>query len=429
MKVTHCPNCQTCFKVTNEQLKLYNGKVRCGRCAFVFNALNHLIEVEDMSAQTLHMPPNALRQEKAEKPAEKVLEQPAETISPPSPAPEQKANAEVAPQPETGISITTEQPAEPAAEPETPPTAPVEVEAEPAATASDSESDELDTNPFIPRAALQEALSGDGNGLAIDSDTEATPSPSSNTQDSFDEEIEITAPNDGLDFTSQPIAENEPATAGNETTQPAARPFYVEPELDLDVSPAHELEEEAPKRPSRVFKPIADLSAPEPVLMETEDRFRPVWLVGSVVAVLLLVGQIVFANRTQITVGFPGLKPALEAICRGFGCSIPLPADDTLISIESSELNPEANQPNLIRLSATLLNRAEFDQALPMLELTLTDTNDQTMVRKVFEPSTYLDKSHPALAMPAKAELQANLALDIGDLKAAGYRLFLFYPK
>lgn len=429
MKVTHCPNCQTCFKVTDEQLKLYNGKVRCGRCAFVFNALNHLIEVEDMSAQTLHMPPNALRQEKAEKPAEKAPEQPAEVISSPSPVPEQKAAAEAAPPPETESSFTTEQPSEPATEPETKPDTPVEIEAESATAPSDIDSDELDTNPFIPRAALQEALTGDGIGLAIDSGTEAAPVASSDAQDNFDEEIEITAPDDGLDFTSRPIAETESTTASSETPQPAARPFYVEPELDLDVSPAHELEEEAPKRPSRVFKPIADLSAPEPVLMETEDRFRPVWLVGSVVAALLLAGQIVFANRTQITVGFPGLKPALEAVCRGFGCSIPLPADDTLISIESSELNPDANQPNLIRLSATLLNRAEFDQALPMLELTLTDTNDQTVVRKVFEPSTYLDKSHPALAMPAKAELQANLALDIGDLKAAGYRLFLFYPK
>ena len=64
-----------------------------------------------------------------------------------------------------------------------------------------------------------------------------------------------------------------------------------------------------------------------------------------------------------------------------------------------------------------------------MLELTLTDTSDQTVVRKVFEPSSYLDKSHPVSAMLAKSELQANLALDIGDLKAAGYRLFLFYPK
>jgi hypothetical protein len=163
--------------------------------------------------------------------------------------------------------------------------------------------------------------------------------------------------------------------------------------------------------------------------METEDRLRPVWLAGAAIAALLLVLQLVYINRTQITVSFPGLKPALTALCKGIGCSIPLPADDTLISIESSELNPDANQPNLIRLSATLLNRADFDQALPMLELTLTDTNDQTVVRKVFEPSSYLDKSHPASAMLAKSELQANLALDIGDLKAAGYRLFLFYPK
>jgi hypothetical protein len=31
--------------------------------------------------------------------------------------------------------------------------------------------------------------------------------------------------------------------------------------------------------------------------------------------------------------------------------------------------------------------------------------------------------------MLAKAETQALLSLDIGDTKAAGYRLFLFYPK
>lgn len=420
MKVTHCPNCQTCFKVTDEQLKLYNGKVRCGRCAFVFNALNHLIEVEDMSAQTLHMPPNALRQEKAEKSVEKALEQPVITAT--SQPPESPATEETETQAE--VEMTSESPTPTAATPVA-----ADTEAVPETAPAHVDSGELDTNPFLPRAALQEALSGDGIGLAIESETEVTPAPSSDAQDDFDEEIEITAPDDGSNFTSPPIAETESTTSSSDMAQPAARPFYVEPELELDVSPAHELEEDAPKRPSRVFKPIADLSAPEPVLLESEDRFRSVWLVGSIVAALLLLGQIVFANRTQITVSFPGMKPALEAVCRGFGCSIPLPADDTLISIESSELNPDVNQPNLIRLSATLLNRAEFDQALPMLELTLTDTNDQTVVRKVFEPSTYLDKSHPALAMPAKAELQANLALDIGDLKAAGYRLFLFYPK
>ena len=415
MKVTHCPNCQTCFKVTDEQLKLYNGKVRCGRCAFVFNALNHLIEVEDMSAQTLHMPPNAVRQEKVEKPADKPVASTA-TATTTDTAPAAETPAEVTESAEVSPSDNDSQ-----------------EEQQPAATDANNEvaEENLDTNPFIPRAALQEALTGSPDGLSLaaamgsNDDAEATPD---QEEDAYAEEIEIKAPDDGMSFGPAETAETPPATPAD-AKDAATKPFYVEPELDLDVCPPHELEEEPPKRPSRVFKPIADLTAPEPVLMETEDRLRPVWLAGAAIAALLLALQLVYINRTQITVSFPGLKPALTALCKGIGCSIPLPADDTLISIESSELNPDANQPNLIRLSATLLNRADFDQALPMLELTLTDTNDQTVVRKVFEPSSYLDKSHPASAMLAKSELQANLALDIGDLKAAGYRLFLFYPK
>lgn len=415
MKVTHCPNCQTCFKVTDEQLKLYNGKVRCGRCAFVFNALNHLIEVEDMSAQTLHMPPNAVRPEKAEKPADKPVV--------PAPTP---ATAEAEPEVSTATTESTESTETNAAD--TTSTEPEQlVTAEADNTVAE---DTLDTNPFIPRAALQEALTGDPDGLnlaaAMGNSTEAE---ATQEQEQFSEEIEIKAPDDGSSF-DQTVADGGSTPASStDVTEVTAKPFYVEPELDLDVCPPHELEEEPPKRPSRVFKPIADLTTPEPVLMEAEDRLRPVWLAGAALAALLLLVQLVYINRTQITVSFPGLKPALTALCGGIGCSIPLPADDTLISIESSELNPDTNQPNLIRLSATLLNRADFDQALPMLELTLTDTNDQTVVRKVFEPSSYLDKSHPVSAMLAKSELQANLALDIGDLKAAGYRLFLFYPK
>lgn len=44
MKVTRCPNCQARFRVQLEQLSAHQGKVRCGRCSFVFNALQFLLE-------------------------------------------------------------------------------------------------------------------------------------------------------------------------------------------------------------------------------------------------------------------------------------------------------------------------------------------------------------------------------------------------
>ena len=41
---TYCPNCQTVFRITAEQLRLRAGKVRCGQCHHVFNALDRLLD-------------------------------------------------------------------------------------------------------------------------------------------------------------------------------------------------------------------------------------------------------------------------------------------------------------------------------------------------------------------------------------------------
>jgi predicted Zn finger-like uncharacterized protein len=42
--LTRCPRCQTTFRVTPEQIKARQGRVRCGECMDVFNALDTLIE-------------------------------------------------------------------------------------------------------------------------------------------------------------------------------------------------------------------------------------------------------------------------------------------------------------------------------------------------------------------------------------------------
>ncbi|MGD8999429.1 MAG: DUF3426 domain-containing protein [Granulosicoccaceae bacterium] len=41
---THCPHCETVFRVSEEQLALAEGQVRCGECDHIFNARDTLIE-------------------------------------------------------------------------------------------------------------------------------------------------------------------------------------------------------------------------------------------------------------------------------------------------------------------------------------------------------------------------------------------------
>jgi len=59
-----CPQCLTAFKVVQDQLKVANGWVRCGRCEQVFDARSHWLAVGDAEADNavaadppVHSPP------------------------------------------------------------------------------------------------------------------------------------------------------------------------------------------------------------------------------------------------------------------------------------------------------------------------------------------------------------------------------------
>jgi predicted Zn finger-like uncharacterized protein len=54
--VTNCPNCQTQFIVTDEQLNQHSGKVRCGHCLHVFDAKEELVDVNAADAEVLDDP-------------------------------------------------------------------------------------------------------------------------------------------------------------------------------------------------------------------------------------------------------------------------------------------------------------------------------------------------------------------------------------
>ncbi|WP_395025945.1 DUF3426 domain-containing protein [Comamonas odontotermitis] len=43
-QITRCPQCQTRFKVVDDQLRISDGWVRCGKCKSVFDALTHLVQ-------------------------------------------------------------------------------------------------------------------------------------------------------------------------------------------------------------------------------------------------------------------------------------------------------------------------------------------------------------------------------------------------
>ena len=111
------------------------------------------------------------------------------------------------------------------------------------------------------------------------------------------------------------------------------------------------------------------------------------------------------------------------------GCTVPLPRRSDLVSIESSDLHPVPGKSDQLQLIATVRNRAFYRQDWPHLEVTLTDTRDKPVVRRVFAPAQYLPEDNKsATGFNSNQELQLDLTLQVEGAVAAGYRIYVFYP-
>ncbi|MDR0565236.1 MAG: zinc-ribbon domain-containing protein, partial [Azoarcus sp.] len=94
--LTRCPNCQTVFRLSSEQLLARQGRVRCGTCLHPFNALDHLAESDPKAGQQSNRPPAPPAKPKpSAAPNAPAGQKPAAAKTPSPPAP----NAKPAPPP------------------------------------------------------------------------------------------------------------------------------------------------------------------------------------------------------------------------------------------------------------------------------------------------------------------------------------------
>jgi predicted Zn finger-like uncharacterized protein len=154
------------------------------------------------------------------------------------------------------------------------------------------------------------------------------------------------------------------------------------------------------------------------------------WIIGIVVSILLLTAQSAYFFRIGLAAHLPALKPALIGYCHFLNCSVPLPENTELISIESSSLDADPAQENQVNLNALLRNRASYTLAYPVIALTLNDNQDKALARRLFTPADYLPTDEKmANGILTNHEVSVKLRLQTNDLRPAGYRLELFYPK
>lgn len=153
------------------------------------------------------------------------------------------------------------------------------------------------------------------------------------------------------------------------------------------------------------------------------------WLVANGTLLFLLIGQIVYFYRVEISLAMPVAKPVLMQYCAILNCTVPLSNDISLLNIESSSLYKDpVRQSEITTMNATIRNYASFPQALPALKLSLTDARGQLLASRIFSADDYLNENANLIqSIAPNNEIDIKFYYQSDELKASGYQLLLLY--
>lgn len=439
---TRCPNCQALFRVVADQLKLRGGLVRCGACRHVFDAIGSLAYVDDQSSASPAAP--------VEPRPQRIAGSMASLLTPTS-APD-AAGSPSAPPPGA--------PMDPFLGDET---TPADREAQTRKDESTGEADReeaarddlMGDEPRDVPVRGQSAHAQPAHGHAARDDGEAPREP-----DATDE-----SPPDPFRSAARhrPRRRRPEAPDSPDGTDPLAVPTLLATHADATVDlnalraerrgkdtadSAEQSDEEARRRRrrerharraaereaqrARAAEDGGDEEAPEFLRAERRRRgFSVVFGGGSAVLTLLLFVQAAVLFRTEFVTRWPSLRPALVQLCAVTGCTVSWPTRADLLAVVGTELQAIPGT-DVLELRTVIRNRASFKVALPAIEVSLTDTQNRTIARKVFAPVDYLSSSGEPAAridegLGAGSDYEVRIAFEARGVSAVGFVVYPFY--
>lgn len=396
---TRCPSCGTVFRVVQDQLRVSEGWVRCGRCSEPFNALEAMVD----------WPP-------VRTPAAPA---PAEGAPAPEPSPQGGDAANASPE-RSGVTIddgpeSLARESEPTPEPTSEPAPAAAIE-----TANETTNETPTIDGQVQHRAVESTLAG---------------APAEPTLIDLPPGVEVVATDGaigpevalppevarGHDEGFDPILGTVPATEAKEPAPAATVPAPVVPAPALaDSLPADE-----------IAAPAAAMAEPAPSFVLQADRaarwrrpgVRIALGLASLLATLGLAAQVTHAYRDRIAAASPALRPWLQQACATLGCRVGEYRQIDALSVESSGLVRVEGAP-VYRLAVTLRNRAPLEVAAPAVDLALTDAQGQQLARRIL---TMADLNLPLRSLKPGSELPIQAPLRI-DGEVSGYTVEIFYP-
>lgn len=359
-------------------MKLRAGLVRCGACKQIFNGIEHLLPPEEPGQRIVPtaaepVANSAPEVDRADTPIEAIEEKrdrsPVEPVFPPREEQEVKAT-------ETNdADIHEAPPSPPSAEPSSP--------AEP-----DVEIDPLQRMTLMDFSYAEDEAVANGAAKEPPQTDAPAEAPDATAPDPLEEAI--------ADLQRKPLRSTKKSSKQKRDESRFEEPSFVK----------------QGRRRQRI------------------DRALRIFMgIGTFVLLVGAVAQGAYIFRDQIAAWFPEAKPILAQSCAMLRCQVGLPAQIEAVSLESSELQTLSPEKNLFGLTALLRNHSATAQAWPSIELTLNDANEKALARRVFMPRDYLGSAQDlAAGFPPRSEQSAKLFFELSELKASGYRVYLFYP-
>lgn len=197
----------------------------------------------------------------------------------------------------------------------------------------------------------------------------------------------------------------------------------------------HQLQEMGGVAPASLAQ-LSFVTASPVTFLQTGAARAGIWAhpvmqaVLALATVLLTLGlalQVVLHERDRIAAMDPGSRPALRQLCRLFGCTVQPWRQIEQIVIDSSSFTKLKD--GVYRFGFSLRNAGDTSLAMPALELTLTDGQDQPLLRKVFLPDQLGAQASRVLRAGAEFQGLLTLGLDVDVWQTlSGYRVLVFYP-
>lgn len=455
--VTRCPACTTTFKVVRDQLRISDGWVRCGRCSHVFDATLDLQDAPDgvVSAPAAPAPaPSSVSSMAA------LVASFEEACIDPTSAPPAVEEADfLDDEPEAQApSLATQEEASLSTAATAAPTAPplpFSLTLPAHGLSADEPWSDLDTREPAWRPPASSLPPFPNIDLNLGAPPPASPSPApplpnlprstalrglvapTGEQDdgSAGEREQEEKDHDQLLIQkalrrarakSAKIANAKARDAKHHEEAAAPLPgpgIRAEGEPDFSLSATFEAPEDHPFAEE-------DEPAEKPAGFWQRKGIRRLLVMLAVLAALVLIVQVVRHERDGIVARQSNLRPALTALCQYTGCELAPLRQIGDIVIEGAAFAREKSGGNDYRLSFTLRNAATVPLAMPAIELSLLDTQEQAVVRRVLTPTDY---GAPGV-LAARADRVASLPLTLSASEAAalppiaGYRVEAFYP-